>query len=233
MPAERQLTFLDVLSQEDRRALLARARTIKARKGQTVVANGEASREVFIVVEGRLEVLLYAANGREVSLRSLEAGQLFGELAAIDGAARSASIMALTEARLLAIGPDAFRSVITGSPQAADWLVRRLTAQIRSLTNRVFELSALQVQARLHCELLRLAKSHADAGGVVDPAPTHAELASRIGTHREAITREMIALGQRKIIRRGRRRLEFLDLDRLEEELRITLRAPVAEESGW
>ncbi|HEX6374419.1 MAG TPA: Crp/Fnr family transcriptional regulator [Allosphingosinicella sp.] len=225
--------FLDALAPADRQALLARARTIRTRKGQTVMAKGESSGEVFIVQEGRLEVLLYAANGREISLRGLQAGQMFGELAAIDGETRSASIMAVTDGRLLAIGRQAFRAVVSQSPEATDWLLRRLTTQIRSLTNRVFEMSALHVQARLHCELMRLARAHGGADAVIDPAPTHAELASRIGTHREAITRELSELARRKIIRGGRRRLEFLDLDRLEDELRANLMAPVAEEGGW
>jgi len=225
--------LMDVLSQEERRALLARARNIRARRGQTIVAKGEASRDVFLIQEGRVEVLLYAASGREVSLRTLSEGQLFGELAAIDGEARSASILAASDARLLAMSPQTFQSVIAGSAEATDWLVRRLTAQIRSLTNRVFELSALHVQARLHCELLRLVRAQGDENGLVDPAPTHAELASRIGTHREAVTRELSLLARRKIVRSGRRHLEFLDIERLEEELRATLRQPVEPDEGW
>ena len=232
MPDAARRSFLEVLSGEDRRALLTRARTIKARKGQLVLARGEVSRDVFIILEGRLEAVIYAANGREVSLRALGEGQLFGELAAIDNEVRSASIMASTDARLLVMGQDLFRSVIASSPEATDWLIRRLTAQIRSLTNRVFELSALRVQARLHCELVRLARSQTD-DGVVDPAPTHSELASRIGTHREAVTRELSALARRKIVRSSRGRLEFLDLEGLEEELRASLRAPVEEDGGW
>ena len=225
--------LLDALDPGDRDTLLARARTIRARKGQMVLSAGEPSREVFVVETGRLQVLLYAANGREISLRDLVSGQLFGELAAIDGEARSASIIAATDARLLAIPDDVFRSVVTASPGAAGWMMRRLTAQVRSLTNRVFEMSSLHVQARLHCELLRLARSCGTADAVVDPAPTHAELASRIGTHREAVTRELSALSRRKIVRSSRRRLEFLDIGRLEDELRGTLQAPVAEEAGW
>jgi DNA-binding Lrp family transcriptional regulator len=50
----------------------------------------------------------------------------------------------------------------------------------------------------------------------IDPAPTHAELANRIGTHREAVTREMRVLVERKIIKASRRSLEFVDLPRLE-----------------
>jgi CRP/FNR family transcriptional regulator, cyclic AMP receptor protein len=233
MPGGGQQAFLDALSPEDRGALLARTRSIKARKGQMILSTGETSREVFVVQEGRLQVLLYAANGREISLRDLAAGQLFGELAAIDGEARSASIVAATDARLLAIPDDVFRSLVATSPKAADWMMRRLTAQVRSLTNRVFEMTALHVQARLHCELLRLARTRGTADALVDPAPTHAELASRIGTHREAVTRELSALARQKIVRSSRRRLEFLDIGRLEDELRATLRAPVAEEAGW
>jgi CRP/FNR family transcriptional regulator, cyclic AMP receptor protein len=227
------LAYFEELSAEDRRALMVRARTIRARKGQMVLGAGETSREVFVVQEGRLQVLLYAANGREISLRDLRIGQLFGELAAIDGEARSASIIAVTDARLIAIPDDVFRSVIASSAKAAEWMLRRLTAQVRSLTNRVFELSALHVQARLHCELLRLARTHGNADAVVDPAPTHAELASRIGTHREAVTRELSALARQNIVRSRRRRLEFLDIEKLEDELRTTLRAPVAGEGGW
>lgn len=225
--------FLDDISPEDQRAVLARARIVKARKGQMVLGMGESSREVFVVLEGCLQALLYAANGREISLRDLAAGQLFGELAAIDGEARSASIVAVTDARLLAIPQDLFGSVVSGSPQAADWMIRRLTAQVRSLTNRVFETSALHVQARLHCELLRLARTRGTRDGVVDPAPTHADLANRIGSHREAVTRELGALVSQGILKISRRRLQFLDLERLEDALRATLRTPVAEESGW
>lgn len=222
--------FLDVLSPEDRTSFLARARSIRAAKGQMVVARGESLRDVFVVQEGQLETLIYAANGREISLRTLSAGQLFGELAAIDGQPRSASIMAVTQARLLAIAPDDFRTLVTGSPAVAEWMMRRLTLQVRGLTNRVFELSALRVQARLHCELVRLYRLQ---GAAVTVMPTHAELANRIGTHREAVTREISALGRRKLIRTGRGRLEFLDPVGLEDELRAILRAPVEDEAGW
>jgi CRP-like cAMP-binding protein len=112
-------------------------------------------------------------------------------------------------------------------------MTRRLTTQVRSLTNRVFEMSALHVQARLHCELLRLARTRGDADGLVDPAPTHEELANRIGTHREAVTREFGLLSDQKILESGRRRLRFLDIGRLEDALRSTLLGPVGKEDGW
>jgi CRP-like cAMP-binding protein len=133
-------------------------------------------------------VLLYSSSGRQVSLRELGDGDVFGEMSAIDGQSRSASIIALTDSRLLLMTRGDFLSMLAVSPDASLWLLRQLTGRVRTLTERVFELSALNVQARLHSELLRMA-ARSPTGREIDPAPTHSELASRIGTHREAVTR--------------------------------------------
>ena len=118
-----------------------------------------------------------------------------------------------------------FRAAIHSSPEAADWLLGRLANQVRALTDKVFELSALNSGARLQCELLRLGHIASASGRQeVFPAPTHAELASRIGTTREAVTREMRVLAERRIIRSKHRRLEFLDLTELQKSV---------ERSGW
>ncbi|WP_374471513.1 Crp/Fnr family transcriptional regulator [Phenylobacterium sp.] len=225
-----QPPLLEVLEPEARRQLMTHARLIRVRKGQALFSRGEASTDVLIIHDGRVRVLLYGADGREVSLRELAPGQLIGELAALDGVVRSASAVAVTDARLMAFSQRVFRELIETSPAAADWLLRRLVAQVRNLTDRVFELSALNVQTRLHCELLRLARKH---GGEIDPSPTHAELASRIATHREAVTRELSALEERNVLRSGRRRLTFLNLEQLEKEVQAKLRTPIGDEAGW
>lgn len=168
-------------------------------------------------MEGRLNVVLYSTSGREVSLRELAAGDIFGELAAIDGEERCANIVAATDARVTAFRRIDFVAAIRASPEVSDWLLRSLVLQVRGLTEKLFEMSALHIQARLHSELLRLARSASATGQQeIFPAPTHAELANRIGTHREAVTREMKVLSDRKIIRCGRRRLEFLDIAELQ-----------------
>src|SRR5277367_497051 len=104
-----------------RRDALARSRLIRARKGTAILSKGDTSSDVFFVLEGRLQVLLYSANGREVSLRDLAEGDMFGEMAAIDGEGRSASIVALDDSRLLAMARPDFRAAIEGSPGAAMW----------------------------------------------------------------------------------------------------------------
>lgn len=225
--------FLDMLEPGLRQELLGRARIVRVRKGQTVLARGEASADVFLLQFGRLQVTLYAPSGREVSLRDLSAGQMFGELSAIDGEMRSVGIQALSDARLMVIGRDAFRRLINDSPNAREWLMCRFVSQVRGLTERVYELSALNVQERVRCELLRLARATPGASGTIEPAPTHAELANRVSTHREAVTRELGALSQRNIIRSGRRRLQVLDLARLEHEVGAALTEPPREPGWW
>lgn len=206
-----------------RQVILSRVRTQRAPKGRTVVGLGSRSTEVFFIMEGEAQALLYSANGREVSIRNIGPGDLFGELSALDDQPRSASIVAATDMRLMVMGHTDFRACIESSPYAALWLARRLGAEVRRLTERVFELSALNVRARLHCELLRMARTGVGHKLVVSPAPTHAELANRIGTHREAVTREMRALAGLNIIRNGRRSLEFLDLVGLERAVGVAI----------
>jgi CRP/FNR family transcriptional regulator, cyclic AMP receptor protein len=213
-----ELEFVTCLTPEFRAIAVAGMRQIRARRGQAILGRGAATTDVYFILEGALDAVLYSANGREVILRTLGPGSVFGELSAIDGLPRSASVVAETDARVAALDRRDFVRCLEGCPGAAMWIARLLAGKVRDMNERIFELSALNVQARLHCELLRLAKGGggADASLTIDPAPTHAELANRIGTHREAVTREMRALVRHKVIRAGRRSLEFVDVRRLE-----------------
>lgn len=201
-----------------RSEIAQRLRPHRATKGRTLVEKGSRTTDVFFLVEGRAEVVLYSSNGREVCVNSIAPGAMFGEIAALDDAPRSASIVASSDAVLVAMRASDFRACLESSPAAALWLAQRLAAHTRRLTDQVFELSALNVRARIHCGLLRLAQEGERRNGVIEvrPAPTHADLAKRIGTHREAVTRELRVLAASKVIRYGRRSLVILDLSRLE-----------------
>jgi CRP/FNR family transcriptional regulator, cyclic AMP receptor protein len=217
-----QLPLLKYLPEALRKEIAPRLRVIRAAKGRTLVEKGSGSTDVFFLLEGRAEVILYSSSGREVCVHDVGPGDMFGEIAVLDGAPRSASIVASSDLMVVAMRANDFTRCIESSPAAGLWLARRLASGMRRLTEQVFELSALNVQARVHCELLRMAqKGEPCSGGIeVRPAPTHAELASRIGTHREAVTREMQVLSKGKIIRHGRRSLMIIDLARLEQAAR-------------
>jgi CRP-like cAMP-binding protein len=102
-------------------------------------------------------------------------------------------------------------------PRAGLWMSQLLVARIRNLTSRAFELATLPVAGRVQSELLRLARE-ADVSSdrlEIHPMPTHADLAARIGTHREAVTRELNLLAGEGILRQSGRRVEILSVARL------------------
>jgi CRP/FNR family transcriptional regulator, cyclic AMP receptor protein len=202
-----------------RKRMEERARTFKIRKGQSVIEHGSRCTEVYFLIDGELRVLLYSRDGREVSMRTFRPGQMFGELAAIDGLPRSATVAAVEPSLVLAITREDFHSCMESSASASLWLAREFASQIRALTDRVFELATLNVRNRLHCELLRLALIVGATGNraTLQPSPTHSELANRIGTHREAVTRELRELARRGIVEQNRRSLTILDFARLSE----------------
>ena len=194
---------------------------IRAKAGRTIVALGAAATRVYLVLEGRGQVTLSSASGNEVVLRDMRTGDMFGELAAIDERPRSASIAAIEHCVLASIPGDAFRRAVCATPEASLWIARHLVAQIRKLTESVFELNTLRVPARLHCELMRLCVADTtDEAGLIEPVPTHAELAARIGTHREAVTRELRDLARRGIVAQDRRRLLIRDFQALRRLVR-------------
>jgi CRP/FNR family cyclic AMP-dependent transcriptional regulator len=207
--------------------IVAASRAVRARRGQIVLEHGMETDDVYLVSSGRVRVELLAVGGRDVAIRDLVAGQLFGELAAIDRGRRSASITALDPTELLLVPAATFRAAVAGSPAAAGWFFGHLAALIRNLTDRVFEMTALNVQARIHCQLVRMAAAAGVDGNraVIDPMPTHEELAALVGTHREAVTRELSWLSREGLIVQQRRRLEiekFMELSMLAARARGT-----------
>jgi CRP/FNR family transcriptional regulator, cyclic AMP receptor protein len=198
-------------------ALAAASDRLVVRSGQIVLAAGTRSSDVYIVLSGALRVTIYSADGREVVMRDQPAGSFFGDLAAIDGGRRSASIVAVQDSQLLTLRGTDFRAAALATPEAAGWLAVHLAAHIRSLTERVLELSTLNVRSRLHCHLLRLCAVTGviDNKSTLDPSPTHEVLATMIGSNREAVTREFSYLTSVGIIEQARRRLEVKDVERL------------------
>jgi len=184
---------------------------------QQIIGHMEDSADVFLVVEGSVRVIVYSASGKEVTFRDIPAGEFFGELAAIDGLPRSATVVALAESLVAVMSAEIFWGILRGYPDFAAALVKRLAGKVRDLTERVFEFSTLAVRNRVQAELLRLAREHmADARqAVIRPAPTHAEIASRISTHREAVTRELNRLSHQGLVARQSGALVVRDVAQL------------------
>ncbi|MDV3457926.1 Crp/Fnr family transcriptional regulator [Sphingomonas sp. HF-S4] len=215
--ATAQGELLGLVTPALRREVAVRLRTISALRNRMLLSVGQTTKDVFFLSSGEVHVVLYSPDGRIVTVQTVRAPAMFGELAAIDDQPRSASVIAATEVTLARMAQADFLRCLEDSPAAALWLARRMAVSIRRLTDQVFELSALSVGDRIRCELLRLANAHLAEDTLIriSPAPTHAEIASRVGTHREAVTRELNLLAEEGILRHGRRWIEVVDLGRL------------------
>ena len=177
----------------------------------------DTSREVYFVLSGDLQVSLISLNGKRITFSEKYAGDMVGELAAIDGQPRCAQVVATTASRVVAIEPDTFMKIVSTYPSVAQQLMKRLTSQVRELSERVFEFNALCVNNRIHVDLLRAANSGKADGKrrVIAPAPTHADIASRVSTHREAVTRELSRLTKQGMLKKHKDVLIVMDIDEL------------------
>jgi CRP/FNR family transcriptional regulator, cyclic AMP receptor protein len=185
--------------------------------GRPIVDYLDSSDDVFFVVSGEVAVTIYSVAGQAVSFRTLAAGDIFGEYAAIDGERRSASVEARTGCLIASMSAEEFRKLLKAEPAAAEAVLRGLVRNVRSLTKRVYEFSTLAVNNRIHAELLRLATlvPREGKGARLEPRPTHAEIASRISTHREAVTRELNRLSRIGVIEQRGGAFLIKDIDRL------------------
>ena len=183
-----------------------------------ILSESEVSTDIFFVVRGDVVAKSYSASGREVTFNTICSGQLFGEFSAIDGRPRSASVRTVGNVVIARMTSTAFRDFLVHHPSVALLFSEHLVEKVRALSKRVFEFSTLSVRYRVRAELLRMCRGQKDESGQVslDPAPTHYELATRLSTHREAVSRELSYLAARKVIKLDRRRIRVLDVKRLE-----------------
>lgn len=187
--------------------------------GESIVDYLDTSDDVFFIGAGEARASIYSMAGKAVTFTDLGPGDMFGEYAAIDGARRSATIEARTKCRVASMSGAAFRELLQQEPVVMLALLRQFVGKIRMLTTRVYEFSALAVNNRIQAELLRLARLAPQEGksARITAAPTHSEIASRISTHREAVTRELNRLSRLGIIERRGGALVVKDVNRLAE----------------
>ncbi len=230
-----RLRRLPILRHADDAALTRAAEAATWRSygaGGLILDLDDATGEVWFVLEGTVRIQVRTPSGRELILTDIQAGGLFGEIAAIDGAPRTAGATALTRARLCAVPSAAFMDAACSTPAACRALLRHVTEILRRQSKRLLEREALPVRLRVHAELLRLSRPRLGKDGaplgaqrIVTPPPRQHILAARIGTRREAVSREFAELMRQGIIARERGGIVILEPDALRRSLEAELEA--------
>ena len=179
-----------------------------------VLSRGEISDEVMFLQSGRLKATVYTSGGKEVSLRELRAGDVFGDYSAIDERPRSAHVVAVEPAVIAIMSSTDFLDVFVRHPCVAIAEMRELTSMVRTMTDRVVELSMLQANYRIQLELARLGEKFASSGNAVTitPPPTYADIASRSATRQDIVASELDRLEELGLIARTSNSLVLRDV---------------------
>ena len=188
--------------------LASRASIHQFGAGNIILNQDDPGDSLFIIHSGRVEVVVFGVNGREVTLALLRAGNAFGEISLFDGSARSANVIALEPTTALRITRDAIMLHLAKYPTTAVKLLEEMATRLRKADHSITQLALCDVNERLVWQLAALAReegTQAPEGLLVRRRPTQQELANMIGSCRETISRAFNQLARDGlVIARGR-----------------------------
>src|SRR3954452_18585989 len=193
-------------------------RVRRFRRGETVFHQGDPGDALFVVSTGSVKVVLPSDEGAEPAIVAiLGPGEFFGELAILDGAPHSATIVAVEAAETYVLHRDAFLGLIDSDAGLRRALLASLATEIRRLTGHVEDLHFLDLPGRLASRIVRLAAgAGATTGEARIPWPyTQSELAGMIGGSRQSVNRLLADLTDQGLVRLERDHLIVVDLERL------------------
>ena len=185
--------------------------------GVRVFHEGDQSDACYLVRSGDLRVTREHSDGRAIALATLGPGDIFGELAMLDGQARSASVETLSDSELLALPAADFRRLLGQHSQISVKLIAALTRRLRETNERVSRQSFQTVPSRVAGVLAQLITEEAvpDGRSGVTIRMTQADLAQLAGTSRESVSRFLATLERAGVVRVGRGRVTVVEPRRL------------------
>lgn len=196
--------------------------------GAWIVEAGAPDDEVYFILEGRVRVVTVSDRGREVILAEVGAGGHVGELAALDGGPRSASVVAVSDCTVASLAGATFRDLLERHPKLSLRLLAQFAQLVRDADLRIMELLTTGTVARLCRLLLREARPDRHGELVVADLPTQEVLAAETGTTRETVGKVMVELSRAGLARRVGRTLVLEQPDRLRQLARLEEAAPPA-----
>jgi len=176
---------------EDQLRLLTTVVTRRsAPRSTTIMAGGDATDSLYIVLSGRLKVMMSDAEGKEVILSILAPGEFFGEMGLIDDEPRSASVVTIEACELLSIAKRDFRESLAENFEMAMAVMRGLVRRLREADRKIGSLALLDVYGRVARLLLDMAEN-VNGEKIVTKRLPKQDIAKMIGASREMVSRVM------------------------------------------
>lgn len=191
------------LSDADRATLASATSIRRYRRGERIVTQGQSGDHLFVIVRGRVSVMILSPDGREVVLTTLGEGDHFGEMALLDESPRSASVVASERSELAILTRQTFFDLLRTNFSLTRALLSSFSRRLRQANSTIEGLAALDVKSRLARYFRELAKSRgrsAGGGWVVVVRPSQREIADTIGSSRETVSRTMSQMAAEQLI---------------------------------
>jgi CRP/FNR family transcriptional regulator, cyclic AMP receptor protein len=186
----KSLPLFGTFSQEQLRALAPMAMRRSAPRGMAVLREGGAVDCLYVVVSGRLKVMVGEADGKETILSILGPGEFFGEMGLIDDNPRSASVVAIEPCELIAVTRTAFRRCLAENAELAMAVMRVLVRRLREADRKIGSLAMLDVYGRVARLLLDMSEN-VNGQKVVTRRLSKQDIAKMIGASREMVSKVM------------------------------------------
>ncbi len=173
------------------------ARPVK--RGTTIFAKGDESTNLFAVASGTVRISVPSADGRAAVFNVLETGDIFGEIALLDGQPRTADAIALTDCHLFVIERRDFLPLVTSNAELSFKLIEMLCARLRHTSEQVEDILFLNLPVRLAKTLLRLGERAGEHPAKI--TITQQQLGHVIGMSRESINKQLREWEEKKWLR--------------------------------
>jgi CRP/FNR family transcriptional regulator, cyclic AMP receptor protein len=189
------------LTVADREAVTKRMTSVAFAAGQVIFSRGDTGHELYLLLEGRIRLSVITSEGRELALAHATRGDLFGEIATLDGGKRTADAMAIAASRALSLSASALADLMAIRPQIAGAVVRFLCRRLRETDHKLEAIALQSIEERLARFLLTLVEregsKRAGAGtAIVSLGMSQGELALLLGATRPKVNIALMALEQ-------------------------------------
>jgi len=171
------------------------------KRGATIVSKGDPGNSLIAVISGTVKISISSPDGRSAILNLIGPGEIFGEVAVLDGLARTADATANTNCEIYVIDRRDFLPFVRSQPALAMKFIELLCTRLRWTSDQVEEVILQDLPGRLASALLRLTEKHKLAQGGRTIAITQQEISEMVGMTRESINKQLRAWATRNLVR--------------------------------